>query len=368
MILTYKYRLKDRSASKILRQHAFAANQVWNYCNAVQRDAEGRYRAGAPRRRWPTHFDLTKLTAGTSGELGITANSINRVCKQFASARDKAKHSLKFRASAGPRRALGWIPFRHDDYQPDGNSILYLRKRFRWFGNKRRPLPAITKGGAFVEDARGRWWVAFVVEVEGIVSGATGEVGIDLGLKTLAILSDGTQIEALQHYRQHEAKLAAAQRAGNKRRVKAIHAKIANCRRDHIHKATTKIARENAVIIVGNVNSAKLAKTRMAKSVLDAGWTMFRNALAYKARRHQAHYEEINEAFTTVTCSACSSRSGPTGQKGLRIREWTCGDCGAVHDRDHNSALNILARSTARPVEASRQVGRMGADTMKGDE
>jgi hypothetical protein len=71
MILTFKYRLKDRSAKKVLRCHAWAVNQVWNYCNAFQRDIVARYRAGAPKRKWPSRFDLQRLTAGTSKDLCI---------------------------------------------------------------------------------------------------------------------------------------------------------------------------------------------------------------------------------------------------------------------------------------------------------
>ena len=99
MILTYRYRLKDNSAQKALRRHAFACNQVWNWCNAYQRDIEARYRAGAPKRKWPSHFDLQKLTKGTSKELGIHAQTVGSVCEQYAKSRDKAKHSLRFRAT-----------------------------------------------------------------------------------------------------------------------------------------------------------------------------------------------------------------------------------------------------------------------------
>lgn len=358
MILTYKYRIKDNSARKTLRRHAYAVNQVWNYCNAVQRDVESRYRAGGPKRKWPTHFDLQKLTKGTSKLLAIHAQTVGSVCEQFAKSRDKAKHSLRFRASGGARRALGWIPFQKQSRQVENNTITYLGKQFRWFGDKRRPLPETAKGGAFVEDALGRWHVCFHVEVAEDRPTGNAKIGIDLGLKSMAACSDGATIEAPRIYRRHEQRLAVAQRAGNKRRAKAIHAKIKECRKDFIHKATAKIARENALIAVGNVNSSTLAKTRMAKSVLDAGWSMFRAQLRYKASRHGAVYLDINEKFTTQTCSQCGALppERPKGIAGLGIRAWDCSSCGASHDRDVNAARNILALalSVERPVEESR--------------
>jgi IS605 OrfB family transposase len=354
MILTYKYRIKDRSARKALSRYAFAVNQVWNYCNAYQRDIEARYWAGAPKRKWPLYFDLAALTKGVSKELGIQAQTVQGVCKQFTQSRDKAKHSLRFRASGGARRALGWVPFTNQSYQIEGNSIIYLGKRFRWFGNKRRPLPAIVKGGAFVENAQGHWYVTFQVEVDQLPCGE-GEIGIDLGLKTLATCSDGMKIPALRHYRSYQERLAKAQRAKNKRRVKAIHAKIANARRDQLHKASAKLVRENRLIVVGNVNAGKLVKTRMAKSILDAGWTSFRNMLRYKSSRTGAVFIEADERWSSVTCSACAARGGPKGIAGLRMREWVCGDCGAVHDRDVNAARNILAWSAPRLAEDSRR-------------
>ena len=275
-------------------------------------------------------------------ELGIHAQTVGSVCEQYAKSRDKAKHSLRFRASGGARRALGWIPFQTQSRQIADNTITYLGKQFHWFGNVRRPLPETAKGGAFVEDAQGKWWVCFHGEVAEDRLFASGEIGIDLGLKTLATLSDGGKVDATQPYRRYAAKLATAQRARNKRRVRAIQAKIANVRKDHLHKATCRIARENALIAVGNVNSSRLAKTRMAKSVLDAGWAMFRSQLRYKASRHGAVYLDIDEKFTTQTCCECGSIAGPKGYAGLNERSWICDGCGASHDRDVNSAINIL--------------------------
>lgn len=356
MLLTYKYRVKDRSARKRLARYAAALNQVWNYACAYQRDIESRYRAGAAKRKWPSAFDLNKLTSGTSKDLGVHAGSIYEVCRVFVQSRDKAKHSLRFRASNGARRALGWVPFRASDRQIDGNSIRYLGKRFRFFNSERRPIPENTKGGSFNEDAAGHWWLNIVVEVPDDLPHGAGAIGIDLGLHTLATCSDGRKIKAFRHYRAHERKLAVAQRARNGRRVTAIHRRIANCRKDQLHKASSGLMRANCRIVVGNVSASSLAKTKLAKSVLDASWSSFRHMLRYKAIRHGVVYAEIDEKFTSQTCSACGSlpASRPKGIAGLGIREWTCDDCGTVHDRDVNAARNILARSAPRLAEESR--------------
>jgi putative transposase len=357
MILTYRYRIKDNSAKKRLRQHAIALNQAWNFCVQTQRECEAKYRAGAPKRRWPTHFDLQKLTAGSSKELGTHAGAITEICRVFSEARDKRKRAPRFRTSFGPKRNLGWVPFRSCDRQLDGNVIRFLGKTYRWFGSRQRPLPEIVKGGSFVEDTQGKWWICFHVEVAEDRLTGNGEVGIDLGLKTLATLSDGEKVENLRHRRTWAQRLAKAQRARNKRRVKAIHARIANVRKDHLHKATCRIARENGLIAVGNVNSSRLAKTRMAKSVLDAGWASFKSMLGYKARRHSASFLEIDEKFTTQTCSGCGSIAGPKGYAGLNERSWVCDRCGACHDRDVNSAINILrlGLSAQAHVDESRR-------------
>ena len=92
----------------------------------------------------------------------------------------------------------------------------------------------------------------------------------------------------------------------------------------------------------GNVNAGGLARTRLAKSVLDAGWSQLRSQLHYKAVRHGVEYIEVDERLTTQVCSACGARGGPQGREDLVVREWICGGCGAWHDRDINSAINIL--------------------------
>lgn len=152
--------------------------------------------------------------------------------------------------------------------------------------------------------------------------------------------------------------LIVAQRARNQARVRAIHDKIANIRRDHMHKWTTDIARRFRTIVVGDVSSSRLAQTSMAKSVLDASWTTAKNLLRYKASRHGGVLLEVDECFTTQICSTTGifPSERPRGIADLGVREWRCSACGEIHDRDVNAARNILALGlSAQPlVEESR--------------
>jgi IS605 OrfB family transposase len=341
MMLTFKYRVKDATTGKHLNRHAWACNQVWNYCVATQREAERRWKAGM-KVRWSSAFDLIKLCTGSAAELGLHSDTVQTICRQFAASRDAHRRCPRFRASGGPKRALGWVPFISRAIRVDGPRITYLKRPFYFW--KSRDLGGDIRAGSFVQDARGRWYVTFQCEVADDLPVGNGRIGIDLGLKAVATCSDGTTVPALRHYRQYEAALGIQQRAGNKRRVAAIHAKIANARRHHIHEWSTKLARENQLIVVGNVSSTKLAKTRMAKSVLDASWAILRSQLRYKASRHGAVYVEADERWTSQTCSCCGSisSSSPKGMGALGIRRWECSDCGADHDRDVNAAQNIL--------------------------
>ena len=139
-------------------------------------------------------------------------------------------------------------------------------------------------------------------------------------------------------------------RAHKKHRVRAIHAKIANQRKDLLHQFSTQLVKNHAAIFVGDVASAKLVKTKMAKSTLDAGWAMLRAMLEYKSHQAGIVFEVVNESYTTQTCSCCGviPASSPKGRAGLGIREWVCSECATVHDRDMNAAKNILAAGHRR--------------------
>ena len=357
MIITHKNRLKGKRAVRQLRRYGWACNQVWNYLVQIQRKVQRNFREGLPA-RWPSQYELQKLTAAVSKDLGLHAQTIQEICAQFVKSRDQHRKCPRFRHASGAKRSLGWVPFREKSRQITSSAVTYLGNTYRFFGAKRRPLPETAKCGCFVEDARGRWWVCFQVEVDALPQAPDRAVGIDLGLKDLATLSNEMKIEAPRYFRQYEEKLALAQRAGNKERARALNEKIANCRRDHAHKWTAWAAGSFRDIFVGDLSSSRLAKTKMAKSVYDAGWGMSKQFLRYKASRHGGSCEDVSEKFTTQTCSSCGGLppERPRGIAGLGMRQWMCSLCGAIHDRDVNAAKNHLivglsARLKTSPVD-----------------
>ncbi|MFE2579115.1 RNA-guided endonuclease InsQ/TnpB family protein [Streptomyces sp. NPDC059378] len=244
-----------------------------------------------------------------------------------------------------------------------GDGRLYVAKvgdlRVRWS----RPLPAVPTSVTVTRDAAGRYWASFVVDTDPEFLPQThAETGIDLGLSAFAVLSDGQKIASPRFLRRAEKKLKRLQKdlsrkmKGSKNRARARvkvarqHARAADRRRDWHHKTSTKIIRETQAVYVEDLAVSALARTRLAKSVHDAGWSAFVNMLEYKAARHGRHFGRIGRFEpTSQVCSDCGIKDGP---KPLQVREWTCQECGTVHDRDVNAARNILAAGRADRLNA----------------
>lgn len=341
MIVVYRYRVK--SLNGLLNRQSRAVNYVWNFCNDTQKHAL------KWDKRWPTGFDLNGLTTGTSRELGLHSGTVNATCEQYAKSRSQHKRPfLRYRG----KRSLGWVPLKGRDLKREGQAFRFAGNTFRVFHSRGLPEGKIKDGTNFAQDARGNWFLNIVIEVPDVPARPVQRaIGLDLGLKDLATLSNGETLPNDQFGRRAAEKLARAQRARkHKRHLAKLHAKVAHARADFQHKQALDLVRRFDWIVVGNVSPAKLAKTKMAKSVYDASWSSFRDKLRYKAMAHGALFEEVNEAFSSVTCSACGARSGPSGLKGLRIRAWRCSACGGIHDRDINAALNILRCGRASPV------------------
>ena len=353
---TLQLRIKDKHA-KVLRQMAREVNQVWNHINEVSAKAARPFH-GKPK--YLSGYDLQKCTAGFSkcDDVKVGSGTVQLVCVEYATRRKQFKKTrLNWRVSnpKSSKYSLGWVPFKGGHAKYKAGQIHFAGQKFSlWdsYGLSKYELRA----GSFTEDSRGRWYFNVTIEIPELIGPRlpAPAVGIDLGLKDCATASNEQQLHG-RWYRQHELALAKAQRANKKKRIKAIHAKIKNQRKDDMHQFSTTLVRENAAIFVGDVASAKLVKTKMAKSTLDAGWSSLKTMLETKSRQAGIVFMEVNEAYSTQTCSCCGSipASSPKGRAGLGIREWTCSDCGAVHDRDVNAAKNILARGLARLAEGT---------------
>jgi len=349
---TLSVRVRDKHA-KVLNQMAFDCNQVWNAANALSAEYAWIPIPGVGYLSGNTsEFDLHAELKGLREERGLTigAATAQSVISQHAKSRKQfKKNKLAWRCSGGPKRALGWVPFKAAGIKFVSGQVRFCGHYFKvWdsYGLSQYELGT----GSFSQDARGRWYFNATVEVESSVSPGKKAIGIDLGLKTVATCSDGTQCERVRLVDDYADRLAIAQRAGKTARVKAIHAKIKNRRKDALHKFSTAMVEQYGAIFVGDVSSSKLAKTGMAKSVLDVGWFMLKTQLNYKAIARSVVFEEVDEKYTTQTCSSCGALpdSRSKGIAGIGIREWTCAECGATHDRDINAAKNILARGHAR--------------------
>ena len=335
-IKTLQVRVRDKHAHA-LREMSVAVNQVWNFVNALSQ------RAIRERGLFLSAYDIHPYTKGSGKLLGLHSQTVQAITEEYVTRRKQFKKTkLRWRVSRGARRALGWVPVKSLEWR-DG-QVFHGGRYFKVFDSYGLSAYRL-KSGSFSEDARGRWYLNIAAEVAEEKPKGTNAVGIDLGCKTVATASDGTVMASGRWYRDLEQSLAIAQRAKNKQRVRAIHAKIKHRRKDAQHKFTTDLVRHNAAIFVGDVDSMKLVKTQLAKSVLDAGWGQLKALLKSKCDRAGVVFEEVSEYLTTQTCSACGAlpTQRPKGIAGLGIREWTCDACGSHHDRDINAARNILA-------------------------
>jgi IS605 OrfB family transposase len=251
--------------------------------------------------------------------------------------------------SRGSKRSLGWIPFRGAQLKRKGKSLRFAGKAIRVF-EAEKLVGVKWQSGTFAQDAVGDWWLSVSVKIPlAQVVALKEDVGIDLGLKTTVATSDGETLHAGRFYRDSEAQIAQAQRRGHRQQAKRLHRTAARRRQDAQHKFSRKIVDTYQMITVGDVSSLKLVKTRMAKSVLDAGWGQLKTQLQYKGQQAGRGVQVVSERNSTRACSNCQALTGPTGLDMLVVRNWCCSGCGVTHDRDVNAAINIRAVGRMHP-------------------
>jgi putative transposase len=224
-----------------------------------------------------------------------------------------------------------------------------------------RPLSENAKPSSVTisKDKAGRYFVSLLVE-ENIqpLKPVEQHIGVDVGLKSFVVLSNGESIANPKYYAREEKKLARAQRhlskkqKGSKNRDKArrkvarLHASIADKRRDYQHKLSTRLIRENQTVCVEGLAVKNMLKNHtLAKAISDVGWSEFLRQLAYKAAWYGRTFVKIDRWYpSSKMCSACGS---VLEKLTLDIREWACEVCGVCHDRDVNAAMNVLAAGLA---------------------
>ncbi|WP_328564754.1 RNA-guided endonuclease TnpB family protein [Streptomyces coelicoflavus] len=228
-----------------------------------------------------------------------------------------------------------------------------------------RPLPegATPSTVTVSQDPAGRWFVSLLCDDPAVkpLPATDTAVGVDVGLEHLLTLSTGEKITNPRHDRADRARLAKAQRClarkakGDganrrkaRRRVARIYARIADRRRDGLHKLTTRLVRENQTIVIEDLTVRNMVKNHtLARAISDAGWSEFRSLLEYKADWYGREVIAVDRFFpSSKLCSACGALQG---RMPLHVRTWTC-DCGTTHDRDVNAAQNLLAAGLAVSV------------------
>ncbi|MDF5713234.1 MAG: RNA-guided endonuclease TnpB family protein [Rhizonema sp. NSF051] len=238
-----------------------------------------------------------------------------------------------------------------------------------------RPIEGTIKTVTVSKCPSGKYFASILSEVKGDVPTPSSEgnfIGIDLGLKHFAVVSDGNKVSKFdnpKHIAKHQQNLKRKQqklarkkdgsksRFKNKRLVAKIHERVSNSRQDFLHKLSTKLVNDNQVVVVENLNTLGMLRNHnLAKSISDAGWGIFTNFLSYKLERKGGLFIEIDRWFpSSKLCSNCFYQMS---EMPLDVREWTCPHCGTHHDRDGNAAINIRAEGIRiLKLAASQSVG-----------
>ena len=224
-----------------------------------------------------------------------------------------------------------------------------------------RPLPVGAEPSTVTvsRDAAGRWHISILVDCPvGPLPAATTAVGVDAGISSLVTLSTGEKVTNPRHERRDRARLTRAQRSlsrkakGSANRAKArlkvarVHARITDRRRDHLHKLSTRIIRENQTVIIEDLPFRNMVRNRsLARAISDASWAELRRMLEYKADWYGRNVIAVDRFYpSSKTCSVCGVI---TATMPLRVREWTCAACGTRHDRDVNAAKVLQAAGLA---------------------
>jgi putative transposase len=367
--LRYNYRVYPDTAQREALARSFGcARVVFNDGLRLRQQAR---EAGE---KYLSDGDLSKLVITQAKDTPERAwlGEVSSVALQQALADLNVAYRNFFASVTGKRKGRKLAPPRFRSRKDNRQAIRFTKNsRFKVLDNGRlrlpkigdlavrwsRSLPSDPSSVTVIRDAAGRYFASFVVQsTDDPLPETDSEVGIDLGLTHFAVMSDGTKVTAPKFLRRAARKLKRLQQdlsrkqRGSANRKKAVvkvaraHARVADTRRDWQHKLSTKVVRDNQAIYVEDLCVVGLGRTRLAKSVHDAGWASFTGMLEYKAARYGRTFAKVDRFFpSTRMCCDCGRIND---RMALNVRAWDC-PCGSTHDRDVNAAKNVLAAGQA---------------------
>ena len=282
----------------------------------------------------------------------------------------KSKHKCRWSYTTNNQRREKYPE--KDSIRFDGNRIKLPKVGYVKIVEHRQH-EGIIKSVVVSKEHSGEYYASVLCEIEQTKTLPVTDkvVGIDLGLHDIIVCSDGERVEAPKHFRKAEQTLAKRQRAfsrtqkdskGHEKarlKVARCHQKIKNQRNDFLQKLSTKLIRENQVICLEDLSVKGMERNKkLAKSVTDASFSRFVSMLEYKAEWYGRKIIKIDRFYpSTQLCSGCGYKNESVkGLSGLKFREWTCPECGEVHDRDLNASRNIL-KEGLRSIEPTERGG-----------
>jgi len=356
MIRAYRFRLYPSQAqNKEMTRHLWLSKELWN---RMLEYSKNKYKS---ERKFASKKELREIVK----RQGLYSQVAQELVDRFLESILRFLKLRRQRVRCGFPRFKSLQRMKSLCYPQTGFKLSGSKLKVTPFGEVKLKLHRILTGRiktlVLKRESSGRWFAIFTVEEEeqepSINQGS--EVGIDLGLMNLAIISDGSVIPNPRHLKKHESKIANLGRRlsrkkknsqnRNKARVKLARAyeKQSNSRNDFLHKTSSFLANKYSLIAMEGLSPREMIQNHFGKQINDAGWASFASMLCYKAESAGCRVVFVDPKGTSQECSRC----GEIVKKGLRDRSHQCPHCGLTMDRDLNAAHNILKRATAGHAE-----------------